>query len=78
MTKIANRPAETSLMGTYSRSDLAFVRGEGAWLFDKKGEMFLDLASGIAVNSFDFSYKAIFCFIYQLYSLTSVHFLNTK
>ena len=38
-------------MSTYSRSDLAFVRGEGIWLFDQKGKMFLDLASGIAVNS---------------------------
>jgi len=39
MTKIANRPSETSLMSTYSRSDLAFVRGEGVWLFDKKGNL---------------------------------------
>ena len=55
MTIRPNRPIETSLMSTYSRSDLAFVRGEGVWLFDKKGKMFLDLASGIAVNSLGYS-----------------------
>ena len=40
MTKITNRPKETSLMGNYNRTDLAFVRGKGVWLFDKKGKMF--------------------------------------
>ena len=59
MTKIPNRPSETSLMSTYSRSDLAFVRGEGVWLFDKKGKMFLDLASGIAVNSLGHSHPKL-------------------
>ena len=68
MTKIVNRPSETALMSTYSRSDLAFVRGEGVWLFDKKGKMFLDLASGIAVNSLGHSHpklvKVLTCLLY--------------
>ena len=51
MINIWNRPTETSLMSTYNRADLAFVRGEGVWLSDKKGKKYLDLASGIAVNS---------------------------
>ena len=51
-----NRPIETSLMSTYSRSGLAFVKGKGVWLYDKKGTMFLDLASGIAVNSLGHSH----------------------
>ncbi len=59
MNKIANRPKETSLMGNYSRSDLAFVRGKGVWLFDRKGKMFLDLASGIAVNSLGHSHPKL-------------------
>ena len=46
-------------MSTYSRTDLAFVRGEGVWLFDKKGKMFLDLASGIAVNSLGHSHPKL-------------------
>ena len=39
MTKILNRPKETSLMSNYSRSDLAFVRGKGVRLFDKTGKI---------------------------------------
>ena len=59
MPKISNRPTESSLMSNYSRSDLAFVRGKGVWLFDKKGKMFLDLASGIAVNSLGHSHPRL-------------------
>ncbi len=39
----------TPVMPTYARADLAFVRGEGAWLFDENGERYLDFAAGIAV-----------------------------
>jgi acetylornithine/N-succinyldiaminopimelate aminotransferase len=40
-----------SILPTYTRSPLAFVRGEGAWLIEADGRRFLDLAAGIAVNS---------------------------
>ena len=59
MPKILNRPKESSLMSNYSRSDLAFVSGKGVWLFDDKGKMFLDLASGIAVNSLGHSHPRL-------------------
>ena len=59
MTKIPNRPKETSLMSNYSRSDLAFVRGKGVRLFDKTGKMFLDFGSGIAVNSLGHSHPKL-------------------
>ena len=59
MPKILNRPTESSLMSNYSRSDLAFVSGKGVWLFDEKGKMFLDLASGIAVNSLGHSHPRL-------------------
>ena len=59
MPKLSNQPKESSLMSNYSRSDLAFVKGEGVWLFDKKGKMFLDLASGIAVNSLGHSHPRL-------------------
>jgi acetylornithine/N-succinyldiaminopimelate aminotransferase len=36
-------------MPTYSRFDLAFVRGAGCHLFDQKGERYLDFTAGIAV-----------------------------
>jgi len=35
----------------YARVDLAFERGEGAWLVATNGERYLDFASGVAVNA---------------------------
>ena len=40
-----------SLLPTYKRAPLAFERGEGAWLVERDGRRFLDLAAGIAVNA---------------------------
>lgn len=39
------------VLPTYSREDVAFVRGEGAYLFDDSGHRYLDFAAGIAVNA---------------------------
>jgi acetylornithine/N-succinyldiaminopimelate aminotransferase len=36
---------------TYARVDLAFERGEGAWLVATNGERYLDFTSGVAVNA---------------------------
>jgi acetylornithine aminotransferase len=38
-------------MNTYARLPVAFVRGEGAWLWDTEGKRYLDALSGIAVNT---------------------------
>ncbi len=38
-------------MPTYTPADVAFVRGEGAYLYDADGGRFLDFAAGIAVNA---------------------------
>jgi len=38
-------------MPVYSRADIAFERGQGAYLFDTDGRKYLDFASGIAVTS---------------------------
>jgi acetylornithine aminotransferase len=45
-----SKPMSDSLMQTYARLPVAFVRGEGAWLFDENGEKYLDALAGIAVN----------------------------
>ena len=45
-----NKNATPVLMATYARQDVAFVRGEGAWLFTADGERYLDFGSGVAVN----------------------------
>jgi acetylornithine/N-succinyldiaminopimelate aminotransferase len=39
------------LLPTYARVDLAFERGEGAWLITAAGERYLDFTSGVAVNA---------------------------
>ena len=39
------------VLPTYARVDLAFERGEGAWLYTASGERYLDFASGVAVNA---------------------------
>ena len=38
------------LMDTYNRNAVTFVKGEGVWLWDDKGEKYLDALAGIAVN----------------------------
>jgi acetylornithine/N-succinyldiaminopimelate aminotransferase len=40
----------TPILPTYNRIDLVFERGEGAWLFTKDGQRYLDFTAGIAVN----------------------------
>jgi acetylornithine/N-succinyldiaminopimelate aminotransferase len=39
------------LLPTYARVNLAFVRGEGAWLTTTDGERYLDFTAGVAVNA---------------------------
>src|ERR1700712_2267811 len=41
----------SALMPTYNRADLAFERGEGAWLYTADGRRFLDFGAGIATSS---------------------------
>lgn len=43
--------AGASILGTYKRAPMEFVRGSGVELFDAGGKAYLDLASGIAVNA---------------------------
>ncbi|RBM08515.1 aspartate aminotransferase family protein [Novacetimonas cocois] len=40
-----------ALMPTFNRTDLAFERGEGAWLYTADGRRFLDFGAGIATSS---------------------------
>lgn len=43
---------DTYIAPTYARFDVELVRGEGALFFDSSGRSYIDLGSGIAVNSF--------------------------
>lgn len=40
----------SSVLPTYNRAPLSFVKGEGTWLIEADGRRFLDLGAGIAVN----------------------------
>jgi acetylornithine/N-succinyldiaminopimelate aminotransferase len=40
-----------SLLPTYNRADVAFVRGEGPYVFAEDGRRYLDFGAGVAVNS---------------------------
>ncbi|HEY1953001.1 MAG TPA: acetylornithine transaminase [Gemmatimonadaceae bacterium] len=48
---VAAPPADTSLLPTYKRAPMEFVRGEGVELVDSQGKRYLDFSSGIAVNA---------------------------
>jgi acetylornithine/N-succinyldiaminopimelate aminotransferase len=53
ISRLAMGGAQTTshLLPTYARVDLAFERGEGAWLVATNGERYLDFTSGVAVNA---------------------------
>ena len=47
------------ILPTYARADLAFERGEGAWLYTATGERYLDFVSGVAVNALGHAHPAL-------------------
>lgn len=49
MNKVGKMYAEY-IANSYSRFDVTFVRGEGAYLYDETGKKYIDMGSGIAVN----------------------------
>lgn len=49
----------TAVMPTYGRPDVAFERGEGAYLFDTEGRRYLDFGAGIAVTSLGHAHPAL-------------------
>jgi acetylornithine/N-succinyldiaminopimelate aminotransferase len=52
MTKNAGSSIQQPhLLPVFARADLAFERGEGAWLIGTDGERYLDFTSGVAVNA---------------------------
>jgi acetylornithine/N-succinyldiaminopimelate aminotransferase len=49
----------TSVLPTYNRAPLSFVKGEGSWLIEADGRRFLDLGAGIAVNVLGHAHPAL-------------------
>ncbi|NRB33487.1 MAG: aspartate aminotransferase family protein [Rhodobacteraceae bacterium] len=48
-----------SVLPTYSRAPLSFVKGEGSWLIEADGRRFLDFGAGIAVNALGHAHPAL-------------------
>ena len=48
-----------SVLPTYNRTPLSFVKGEGSWLWAEDGHRYLDLGSGIAVNALGHAHPAL-------------------
>lgn len=44
--------AESHILPVYSPPEQIFERGEGCWMWDDKGEKYLDCIAGISVNAF--------------------------
>jgi acetylornithine/N-succinyldiaminopimelate aminotransferase len=47
------------VMNTYARQPVAFVRGEGVWLWDEAGKKYLDALAGIAVNTLGYAHPKL-------------------
>src|SRR5918999_4052377 len=61
------------LLPTYARVELAFDRGEGAWLVATNGDRYLDFTSGVAVNALGHAHPALIAAISeQVKKLTHV------
>ena len=49
----------SSVLPTYSRAPMTFVKGSGSWLIEQDGRRFLDLGAGIAVNALGHAHPAL-------------------
>ena len=67
---------ETSLLGTYKRAPMEFVRGEGVELIDASGKRYLDFASGIAVNALGYGDAGIAQAVSEALSNGLIHTSN--
>jgi acetylornithine/N-succinyldiaminopimelate aminotransferase len=47
------------VMNTYARQPVAFVRGEGVWLWDDAGKKYLDALAGLAVNTLGYGHPRL-------------------
>jgi acetylornithine/N-succinyldiaminopimelate aminotransferase len=50
------KKVSSAIVPVYARADVAFDRGEGAWLISTSGERYLDFGAGIAVASLGYSH----------------------
>ena len=65
----------TAVMPTYGRFDIAFERGEGAYMYDTKGSKYLDFTTGLAVLCLGHSHPHLVAAI-QKQAATLMHTSN--
>lgn len=53
---VASTAPGGNVMHTYGRQNIAFVRGEGCYLYDTDGKRYLDSLAGVAVNALGHSH----------------------
>src|SRR5271167_3514585 len=54
-----------SVLPTYNRADIAFVRGEGPFLFAEDGKRYLDFGAGVAVSAFGHAHPKLVAVLIQ-------------
>ncbi len=59
MSDVNQNAAQSPLLPTYARADVAFVRGDGVWLQASNGERYLDFGAGIAVCALGHSHPRL-------------------
>jgi acetylornithine/N-succinyldiaminopimelate aminotransferase len=64
------------VMNTYARQPVAFVRGEGVWLWDEAGNKYLDALAGIAVNTLGYAHPKLTKALLERISSGVVHTSN--
>ena len=76
VTADAQADRRNSILGTYKRAPMKFVRGEGVELIDENGKRYLDFASGIAVNSLGYGDAGIKSAITEALDTGLIHVSN--
>jgi acetylornithine/N-succinyldiaminopimelate aminotransferase len=69
-------PMTDSLLGTYRRAPMEFVRADGVRLFDSDGKAYLDFASGIAVNALGYNDAGVNAAIAEASATGLIHTSN--
>ncbi|HYG56128.1 MAG TPA: aspartate aminotransferase family protein [Burkholderiales bacterium] len=64
------------VMNTYARQPVAFVRGEGVWLWDEAGKKYLDALAGIAVNTLGYGHRKLTAALNQRINSGIIHTSN--
>jgi len=72
----ATAPTNGSLLGTYKRAPMEFLKGEGVELIDADGKRYLDFASGIAVNALGYGDAGIARVMSEALSSGLIHTSN--